>query len=289
MCRLFGLHAGHCTIQATFWLLNAPDSLRKQSHQAPDGAGIGVFAPNGSPVVDKQIVAAWEDARFAREARNLRGTTFIAHLRYASTGERTIENTHPFVQDGRFYAHNGVVHGGETLDAEIAALGGADLVRGGTDSERLFALITLHTRQRQGDLSAGIVNAMKWVAENVPVFSLNMVLTTPTDLWALRYPLTHELYVLDRYPASLEEFDGATQQIHARSEELATRRSMVVATEVMDQSKGWRLLKPGELLHIGPELAAESIFPLPVEPRYPLTLAELDPAAAASQSRSGKC
>ena len=43
MCRLFGLHAGAEPVTATFWLLDAPDSLREQSHREPDGAGIGVF------------------------------------------------------------------------------------------------------------------------------------------------------------------------------------------------------------------------------------------------------
>jgi predicted glutamine amidotransferase len=47
MCRLFGLHAG-APVRATFWLLDAPDSLRAQSHRAPDGAGIGTFDPEGN-------------------------------------------------------------------------------------------------------------------------------------------------------------------------------------------------------------------------------------------------
>jgi len=31
------------------------------------------------------------------------------------------------------------------------------------------------------------------------VYSLNLILTTETDLFALRYPETHELYLLDRH------------------------------------------------------------------------------------------
>ena len=41
MCRLFGLTAGPARIQATFWLLDAPDSLAVQSHRNADGSGIG--------------------------------------------------------------------------------------------------------------------------------------------------------------------------------------------------------------------------------------------------------
>ena len=142
MCRLFGLHAGAADVAATFWLLDAPDSLAAQSHRNPDGAGIGVFGPDGEPIVSKQPIAAWDDADFATSARQLRGTTFVAHVRYASTGAHTVANTHPFVQDDRLFAHNGVVQGLTELDARLAELDAAHLVRGQTDSERVFALIT---------------------------------------------------------------------------------------------------------------------------------------------------
>ncbi len=100
MCRLFGLHAGAATMSATFWLLDAPDSLAAQSHRNPDGAGIGVFGAGGVPRVDKQPIAAWADAAFATEARTLTGTTFVAHVRHASTGG-SHRRQHPSVRAGR--------------------------------------------------------------------------------------------------------------------------------------------------------------------------------------------
>jgi glutamine amidotransferase len=54
MCRLFGLTAGTVPVQATFWLLDAPDSLEVQSHRNADGAGIGYFGADGQPELDKQ-------------------------------------------------------------------------------------------------------------------------------------------------------------------------------------------------------------------------------------------
>ena len=48
VCRLFGLHAGRETVDATFWLLEAPDSLLAQSHRNPDGYGLGTFEPDGT-------------------------------------------------------------------------------------------------------------------------------------------------------------------------------------------------------------------------------------------------
>lgn len=281
MCRLFGLHAGTRDVTATFWLINAPDSLAAQSHRNPDGAGVGTFGPGGQPEVSKQPIAAWEDAQFATAARDLRGTTFVAHVRYASTGAHTLANTHPFVLDGRLFAHNGVVQGLGELDRRLADLGAAGLVGGETDSERIFALITAETRRNGGDVTAGLTAAVGWISAHLPVYALNLVFITATDLWALRYPATHELYVLDR-PAG-QALDVASPRIHAQSPHLAHQPSVIIASERMDVDPGWRLMDPGELLHVGPTLEIGSSAPFPPEPARLLRVPDLDPATAASQ------
>src|SRR5437764_4251855 len=98
MCRLFGLSAGREPVTATFWLLDAPDSLRAQSHREPDGTGLGYFTPVGQPRVEKQPLAAFRDRAFARAARTAHATTFVSHIRFASTGALELQNTHPFEQ-----------------------------------------------------------------------------------------------------------------------------------------------------------------------------------------------
>ena len=287
MCRLFGLHAGSTPVRATFWLLDAPDSLSEQSRREPDGAGIGSFDADGGARVSKRPLAAWEDHAFAREARQLLSTTFLAHVRYASTGAHTMVNTHPFEQDGRLFAHNGAFHGLDRLDARLAELGVAELVQGQTDSERLFALITAESRKAGGNVAEGIVRAVGWVAAELPVLALNIIMTTSTDLWALRYPATHPLYILERdpeaEPAPAAPLDARSHRIHSRSTELSAVRSVLFATEPMNHNPGWRPLSPGELVHVGPDLAVTCAFPFPDQPAHPLTLADLEPSAAASQ------
>ncbi|MDQ6752650.1 MAG: class II glutamine amidotransferase [Actinomycetota bacterium] len=286
MCRLFGMHAGTTPAKATFWLLKAPDSLSVQSHREPDGAGIGVFRGHGTPLVTKQPMAAWQDRVFARAARELESTTFLAHVRYASTGAHTTVNTHPFEQDGRLFAHNGTFGGLEILDGRLAELGSRHLVLGQTDSERMFALITAEIRRHGGDVAAGIRAAVAWIAENLPVYSLNLIVTSGTEVWALRYPATHELYVLPR-PAGGHtrgaHLEGKSHRIQVHSQALAERPAVIIATERMDPDPGWRLMEPGELLHIDPQLRVHSSYPVGATPAHPLTLADLDPVAAASQ------
>jgi len=277
MCRLFGLHAGVDPVKATFWLLRAPDSLSEQSRREPDGTGIGVFTAKGIPEVTKQALAAFEDPEFATAARELKSTTFVAHVRYATTGDHTDVNTHPFEQEGRIFAHNGAFGDLDKIDARLAALGGTDLVLGQTDSERMFALITLEAWRHDGDLREGITAALTWIALNLPVYSLNLVITTPTELWAVRYPDTHELYVLERAPGGHRRSQPLlvdSARIHGHSQALAAKRSVVIATEPMDADPGWRLLEPGELLHVDAGLTLHASQPLPPQPARVLALAD---------------
>ncbi|CAN5547949.1 hypothetical protein BH24ACT4_BH24ACT4_14620 [soil metagenome] len=168
---------------ATFWLLDAPDSLQVQGRRNPDGTGLGFFEPSGLPVVDKQPEAAYSDVAFITEAKTAESTTFVAHVRVATTGELKTDNTHPFAMDGRIMAHNGGFKELSTLEAELGEA--MATVRGDTDSERYLALITRNIDRHDGDVGAGITAATRWLAAHIPLFSLNMVLATPTDLWAL--------------------------------------------------------------------------------------------------------
>lgn len=282
MCRLFGLHAGRRAVTATFWLLDAPDSLAAQSRRSPDGTGLGVFDAGGEPQLRKQPMAAWHDRAFHCEAQEMTGTTFVAHVRYATTGALDVANTHPFLQDGRMFAHNGVVAGLDLLDERLRADGVSELVGGQTDSERVFALATGAIRRNGGDVTAGLREAIGWVADNLPVYALNIVLSTATDLWALRYPDSHGLYVLDRRePAG--GFDLQTRRIHARSAHLGELGSVVIASEPMDSSPGWRLLDPGELLHVDADLNITHRLEFPDPPTHLINPADLSPTAQAAQ------
>lgn len=281
------MSGGDRPVKATFWLLEAPDSLAEQSRREPDGTGIGWFDADGRPHVAKQPIAAYEDDAFAREARELDSATFIAHVRYATTGGLDPSNTHPFEQEGRLFAHNGVIHDLDRLERELGEA--KALVRGDTDSERLFALVTRETRRNGGDVGAGIVASARWVAREVPIYAINLVLSTADELWALRYPDVHDLWILERAaggPHGARHLDAASAagRVRVRSAHLATQPAVIVASEPMDEDSGWRLLEPGELVHVGPALAVESTIVLDGPPTHQLTLDDLEPRAAKAQA-----
>jgi glutamine amidotransferase len=288
MCRLFGLSAAPHRVRATFWLLEAPDSLAVQSRREPDGTGLGVFDEDGTPRVDKQPLAAYQDREFAQEAKERTSATFLAHIRYASTGGLDPRNTHPFEQRGRLFAHNGVIGDLPALEAHLGEY--RDLVAGDTDSERFFALITKHADE-SGDVGEAITSAVRWAADHLPVYAINLVLTTPTDLWALRYPDTHDLFVLRRGSGGPHgdrhlEHASAAGRIRARSGALSNRPAVVVASERMDEDPGWQEMRPGELLHVDGRQRLTRHVVLDHPPRHRLALDQLGAHAAASQART---
>src|SRR5438270_6826941 len=224
MCRLFGMSGGREAVHATFWLLEAPDSLAEQSRREPDGTGLGWFEEDGSPRVEKAPIAAYADEAFAREAREVCSDTFIAHVRFASTGGLEPQNTHPFEQHGRLLAHNGVIEGLDRLEQELGEY--RALVKGDTDSERFFALVTKQIDAAGGDVAAGLTAAARWVAAELPLFALNVILAADAGMWALRYPDAHDLVMLERAtggPTGQRHFDAgsAAGRIRVRSGALA--------------------------------------------------------------------
>jgi predicted glutamine amidotransferase len=281
------MSGGSHRVHATFWLLEAPDSLARQSRREPDGTGVGWFDADAHAHVAKQPLAAHADPAFTREARELESTTFLAHIRYATTGAIEDRNTHPFVQQDRLFAHNGVLEDLDRLERRL----GEDraLVQGDTDSERLFALVTREIARLDGDVGAGIVAAARWVAAELPIYAINVILATVDGLWALRYPDVHELWVLERGAGGTRggrhlDAASASGRVRVRSAHLAQLPSVMVASEPMDEDPGWRLVEAGELVHVGPTLEVESTIALDQAPAHQLTLGDLQPHAAAAQA-----
>jgi predicted glutamine amidotransferase len=261
--------AGTEPVQATFWLLDAPDSLVAQSHHNADGTGLGYFDPDGTPHVDKQPIAAFEDRQFAAQAREVWSRTFVSHVRHATAGGLTTVNTHPFCQHDRLFAHNGVVNDIPTLEEHLGAE--RELIAGESDSERYFALITGEIDRHDGDVGSGIRAAVKWIAENLAIVSINFVLITATDLWALRYPEIDSLFLLERSagggdagsPQELEQNSSHGTRVH--SAHARDRPVVIVASERLDDDTAWREIPSGELVHVDPSLSVttERLFTEP--------------------------
>ncbi len=262
-------------MNATFWLLDAPVSIAELSHRNADGYGLATFDSDGGFELVRAPMRAADDEGFAAAARATHAAVHLAHVRYADTGPVSDANTHPFMLDGRAFAHNGVVSELDELERRL----GADrvLVHGETDSERFFALMTVAIRGHEGDVRAGIIAATTMLAREITLYSLNFLLATPGHLWALRYPEHNPLYVLARAPGGprgdqpLDEH-SPHGTIRMRARDGSQRPLIVIASEPMDEDLGWEEVGSGELLHIGPELELHREVVLPEPPRKPLSL-----------------
>jgi glutamine amidotransferase len=135
-----------------------------------------------------------------------------------------------------------------------------------------------------------VVAALDWIARNAPVYSLNLLVLAGEELIAVRLPATNELWVLEREADSAqprEALDQSSATLRTRSEDLAGVRSVVIASEPMDDDPAWRLMDSGELLHLTAdgELRSERPFgPL----AQPLALEDLGLSAAASQAHAAQ-
>lgn len=282
------MSGGQHEVQATFWLLDAPASLILLSESQPDGVGIATFNADRSPSIWRKPVAANRSETFIALAgsHDVRSRTFLAHIRHATEAEPSMENTHPFEQNGRIFAHNGVVGDLPEIRRRLGSY--TDLIRGDTDSEHYFTLITKRIDDNGGDIGAGITAAAREMAEELALYSLNMLLITPSDLWALRYPETNELWILERSLGGMEPVGGFDERsasgiMRVQSGALSILPATVIASERMDSSDGWRLLESGELIHVDGDLGVTSTIAVPEPPAKMIDLQAMGAQAAAAQ------
>lgn len=289
MCRLFALHSDR-PVTAELWLLDTPYSLLHQSRFNADGTGLGWLDDHGRPHVRKRPVAAYESDAFARAATMIRTRAMIAHVRLSSGTGHSVENTHPFLQDGIISAHNGVLTVTEEMRERVRELGAEHHVHGSTDSEWMSALVTGEVAAHDGSLRDGVVAALSWIIANVPVYSLNLLVLRGAELIAVRLPATNELWILERgadAAAPREALDQQSESLRARSDDLRGIGSVVIASEPMDDDRAWRLLGAGELVRVDPDGAVTSERPFgPLA--HPLALEDLGLSAAASQAHAAQ-
>lgn len=275
MCRLFALHSGERDVAAEFWLLDAPDSMARQSEVNADGYGLAALTAGQGMVLVKNPVEAATNPAYDQLARRLVACQMMVHLRYADTGGVSLVNTHPFSEDGRLFAHNGVVGDLDKIEARLGE--NRAMVMGDTDSERFFALITIAIREAGGDVRAGITAAVREIVADYELYSLNFVLGEIGHIWAFRYPEHNPLHIHRRNPGGpgghdqLDQADaGGTLRLH--SDDGAEAPMVVIASERISDEEGWEEIAVGELVHVGPDLEVDREVIVDGPPAHPMVL-----------------
>lgn len=191
MCRLYALHANEPT-RVECGLVKAQNALIEQSkgdmQGYAHGHGWGVADYNdGLPLLEKQTWAAFHGEHFTRNAARIYARTVVAHVRRATVGGTSMENTHPFQHGKWIFAHNGTVPNFDLVRPLI--LDHIDPlhrneIAGTTDSEHVFryllSLFLCHPeRGLKTVVGEGLKQIIKWAAQIDPEarVGLNIVLT----------------------------------------------------------------------------------------------------------------
>jgi predicted glutamine amidotransferase len=196
-----------------------------------DGWGLARAVAGGVEVRKRPDTARASDD-FALWSRATRSDLGLVHLRRATLNLSVrAENTHPFT-DGRLaFAHNGSISPPPALDTLLSPTAQA-LRAGDTDSERYFLAVL--SRLEDGATPAeALRGAVAGIAATAAFTSLNCLLLTPDELYALCF------FAPDGHQA-----DEAPDYYHLGYR--ATEDAVVVASS--GWGRGWQGLANGELL-----------------------------------------
>ena len=179
MCRVFGCVAAEPT-SVRHELLTAENPMIRQSEEHDSGWGMAVYArADGSqPRLVRFPHAAHTDGDFL-SATELRGRIFNVHVRRATMGGLTLENTHPFCLGNYSFGHNGTV-----LRWDRLLEPGVQRPRGQTDSEVVFNLLMRDLDP--GDVTGSLRRVVAKAVERSPFSGLNFLFSDGERLYAYR-------------------------------------------------------------------------------------------------------
>ena len=185
MCRLLGYVARRPT--SVLEVLGQVDFEAFTALTAVHGDGWGMAWQDPVDHTIRTVSSAdsaLRDPAYAQHARQRLGRAGIVHLRWATPGlPVTPQNTHPFLDGGYAFAHNGHISPVGRLEGLLTRESRARL-RGDTDSERYFRFV-MQCISEQGDDVSGLSESLAVLTSEFPQASLNALMLTPTHLFGV--------------------------------------------------------------------------------------------------------
>jgi len=182
MCRVFGCVAAE-PVSIRHELVEARNPLIRQSEDHDSGWGMAVYerADGCEPLLIRFPEAAYADGEFL-SATSQRGRIFNVHVRRATMGDLSLENTHPFALSSYTLGHNGtIVRYPRLLEP------GVRRPRGDTDSEYLFNL--LMSDYDPAEPASSLRKAITKAVERSPFSGVNVLFSDGERLYAYRLGL----------------------------------------------------------------------------------------------------
>lgn len=245
MCRLFGLIANKA-VDVEFSLLEAPNNLRGQSRVHRDGWGIGWYE-KGRPLISKEALPAYNSESFQLKVKNVKSPIVIAHVRQASSGAVSKENSHPFSHENWIFAHNGTLYEEDLFEALMPPYS-ENLTSEGIDSELYFRYI-LQCIAEENDVIKGIRKATDLAKM---LGKANFLLSDGKNLYA--YCSGYSLYILERkYTKPIGHASPETRSMIV-SKLSAHEQAVIFASEKLTNDENWKPLEDDTLVMVTPDL-----------------------------------
>ncbi|MDW8363579.1 MAG: class II glutamine amidotransferase [Myxococcales bacterium] len=240
MCQLLALHFNEPVRPSLSFR-----GFRTRGAVNPDGWGIARWEGPACQLFKEPCDGSESAlARFLSDYPRFESTTFIGHVRRATSGTRSLANTHPFVRVflGRAmaFAHNGTVE----LPAEPSMFESV----GETDSERLFC--TLLTRLSEEGIGLGDHARMEAVLSELNKHgTMNVVFSNGERLWVYHDREGYGGLFATRRLAPFQQVRLQDEEwtVDLAEDKRPTQRGYVIATVPLTKGETWSPLEPGRL------------------------------------------
>lgn len=246
MCQLLGMNCATPT-DITF-------SFRGFSQRAgitsdhSDGFGIAFFEDKACRLfVDNQSAV---ESPIAELIRNypIKSRNVIAHIRKATQGKITLENSHPFIRElwGRqwIFAHNGDLHGFDPV------LTGKFTPVGNTDSERSFCYLLDQLVAKFGFVEPSLDEIFSVLEEISPKVAehgtFNFCLSNGQALFS--YATTKLHWIVREYPFKYARLIDLDVEVDFSAVTTPEDRVAVITTEPLTDNEQWHAYQPGEMI-----------------------------------------
>lgn len=245
MCQLLGMNCNTPTdICFSFTGFQARGGLT-DVHQ--DGWGIAFFEGKGvRQFLDPEPSASSQVAKFVK-TYPIKSKAVVAHIRKATQGEISLENTHPFSRElwgyNWIFAHNGnIPNFNPEFDGTYTPIGN-------TDSERVFCWMMQELRRNFGNKYPGndlLFATIKSISEKIGALGeFNFLMSNGSNLIA--HCSTKLSYIIRRAPfktARLKDQDVTVDfsQVTTDQDQVA-----IIATTPLTDDEPWTTMEPGTI------------------------------------------
>lgn len=213
-----------------------------------DGWGIAFFEGKGvRQFLDPEPSATSPVAEFVRHYP-IKSKNVIAHIRKATQGVVSLENTHPFQREmwGYYwvFAHNG------NLPDYNPELNGLFRPVGTTDSEKIFCWLMQSLRDKFGDNYPGTEKIFSYIHElTLPLSQkgeLNFLFSNGEFLMA--HCSTSLSYIIRKAPFATAQLKDQDLSVDFGHMTTATDKVAIIATTPLTQNEIWTHLDAGSLV-----------------------------------------